>query len=200
MLTCSLNELNSNFGFDTKLIDGVPHWSERGADTWFPFKSGYSLKKYLDFINVYCNMRILANNAVYTAVYNSAGQKTTDHIICLSSIPSQCKYERIYTNSGTTQFESQKINLDLKKYDGVIIVMRFMYDQDSYSTQYNICFKDLSTMAICDAISNREYGSGRNIIATDSGVVVGDGIGLGKQQGNGAMFAIPISIYGFTLK
>lgn len=29
--------LNDNFGYDTKLIDGVPHWSPRGADTWSPF-------------------------------------------------------------------------------------------------------------------------------------------------------------------
>ncbi len=32
-------EINSNIGFDTKLVDGVPNWSPRGADTWSPFRS-----------------------------------------------------------------------------------------------------------------------------------------------------------------
>ena len=31
--------LNDSLGVDIKLIDGAPHWSERGADTWSPFKS-----------------------------------------------------------------------------------------------------------------------------------------------------------------
>lgn len=31
--------INSNIGFDTKLVDGVPNWSPRGADTWSPFRS-----------------------------------------------------------------------------------------------------------------------------------------------------------------
>ena len=32
-------EINSNIGFDTKLVDGVPNWSPRGADTWSPFSN-----------------------------------------------------------------------------------------------------------------------------------------------------------------
>lgn len=31
--------LNDNIGYKTKVIDGVPHWSPRGADTWSPFSS-----------------------------------------------------------------------------------------------------------------------------------------------------------------
>lgn len=38
----AVNELNSSLGIDTKLIDGVPYWSERGADTWNPFSSGFN--------------------------------------------------------------------------------------------------------------------------------------------------------------
>lgn len=34
-----LSEINDNLGYDTKLIDGVPHWSPRGADTWSPFSN-----------------------------------------------------------------------------------------------------------------------------------------------------------------
>lgn len=30
---------NDSLGVDIKLIDGVPNWSERGADTWSPFSS-----------------------------------------------------------------------------------------------------------------------------------------------------------------
>ena len=30
--------LNSSLGVDIKLIDGTPHWSERGADSFVPFK------------------------------------------------------------------------------------------------------------------------------------------------------------------
>ena len=33
------SQINSNIGFDTKLVDGVPNWSPRGADTWSPFSN-----------------------------------------------------------------------------------------------------------------------------------------------------------------
>lgn len=32
-----INTLNDSLGIDIKLINGVPNWSERGADTWSPF-------------------------------------------------------------------------------------------------------------------------------------------------------------------
>lgn len=32
-----VKEINNSLGFDTKLINGVPNWSPRGADTWTPF-------------------------------------------------------------------------------------------------------------------------------------------------------------------
>ena len=35
-----LDNTGSNLDIDIKLIDGVPHWSERGADSWSPFSSG----------------------------------------------------------------------------------------------------------------------------------------------------------------
>lgn len=35
-----VNQLNNSLGVDIKLIDGVPNWSKRGADTWNPFSSG----------------------------------------------------------------------------------------------------------------------------------------------------------------
>ena len=31
--------VSSSLGVDIKLIDGTPHWSERGADSFSPFKS-----------------------------------------------------------------------------------------------------------------------------------------------------------------
>lgn len=36
-------------GVDIKLIDGVPYWSERGADTWNPFKP--TITDYVNWIN-----------------------------------------------------------------------------------------------------------------------------------------------------
>ena len=33
----TVDELNTSLGLDIKLIDGVPHWSERGADSFSPF-------------------------------------------------------------------------------------------------------------------------------------------------------------------
>lgn len=45
----AVNELNSSLGVDIKLIDGVPYWSERGADTWNPFKS--TTTDYVNWIN-----------------------------------------------------------------------------------------------------------------------------------------------------
>lgn len=36
--TQAIVELQNSSEIDIKLIDGVPHWSERGADTWSPFK------------------------------------------------------------------------------------------------------------------------------------------------------------------
>lgn len=39
----AIKELNSNIGFETKVIDGVPNWRERGADTWNPFSSKFEL-------------------------------------------------------------------------------------------------------------------------------------------------------------
>lgn len=45
----AVNELNSSLGVDIKLIDGVPYWSERGADTWNPFKP--TITDYVNWIN-----------------------------------------------------------------------------------------------------------------------------------------------------
>ena len=36
----NVDELSNSLGIDIKIIDGVPHWSERGADSWSPFSSG----------------------------------------------------------------------------------------------------------------------------------------------------------------
>lgn len=41
--------VNSSLGVDIKLIDGVPYWSERGADTWNPFKP--TITDYVNWIN-----------------------------------------------------------------------------------------------------------------------------------------------------
>lgn len=46
LLNSSLGDLETSLGVDIKLIDGVPHWSERGADTFFPFKGEGGLKAY----------------------------------------------------------------------------------------------------------------------------------------------------------
>lgn len=40
----ALKEEAERNGIDTKLIDGVPHWSARGADTWNPFKTKYTIE------------------------------------------------------------------------------------------------------------------------------------------------------------
>ena len=45
----SVSQLNSSLGVDIKLIDGVPCWSERGADTWNPFKP--TITDYVNWIN-----------------------------------------------------------------------------------------------------------------------------------------------------
>ena len=48
-----LDSTGSNLDIDIKLIDGVPHWSERGADSWSPFSNGEGEK--VDVVDVYAN-------------------------------------------------------------------------------------------------------------------------------------------------
>ncbi len=40
VLNDRISNLDGVVGIETALIDGVPNWRERGADTWCPFKSG----------------------------------------------------------------------------------------------------------------------------------------------------------------
>lgn len=44
-----LTALNDNLGYKTKIIDGVPHWSPWGADTWSPFSN--FLRKKLEILS-----------------------------------------------------------------------------------------------------------------------------------------------------
>lgn len=61
--------LNDRLGVDIKLIDGVPNWSPRGADTWSPFKNG-------DFDDTNSLEHIISLKGGKTYNYNDT-QKTT---------------------------------------------------------------------------------------------------------------------------
>lgn len=73
-------QINSNMGFDTKLVDGVPNWSPRGADTWSPFRSGaklIDLGVYNSSTNIDVSVYIDDPNAKYSVICGSTSMPST---------------------------------------------------------------------------------------------------------------------------
>lgn len=78
-------ELITRMGnMDFKLIDGVPNWSPRGADTWSPFKQTVVIKfnLYTDGNNVASYVDLpTANFNQITVTFSAIGNKNTDQIL-----------------------------------------------------------------------------------------------------------------------
>ena len=68
----AVKKLNDRLGIDIKLINGVPNWSQRGADTWSPFKSGGKINLYgMHYGNLYresTKPMIIMLNKEYTKI------------------------------------------------------------------------------------------------------------------------------------
>lgn len=69
----AVKALNNSLGVDIKLINGTPHWSERGADTFTPFSSIYEVMKL-------GNERTIDITNIVGAKY--IGEYTEDDFIC----------------------------------------------------------------------------------------------------------------------
>ncbi len=72
--------INSNIGFDTRLNNGVPEWSARGADTWSPFRSGaklIDLGVYNSSTNIDVSAYIDDPNAKYSVICGSTSMPST---------------------------------------------------------------------------------------------------------------------------
>lgn len=73
-------QINSNIGFDTRLNNGVPEWSARGADTWSPFRSGaklIDLGVYNSSTNIDVSAYIDDPNAKYSVICGSTSMPST---------------------------------------------------------------------------------------------------------------------------
>lgn len=100
-----IDELSESLGVDIKLIDGVPNWSARGADSWSPFRGNF---EYVDaistaFSNTTKNNEIIVPSNVYKVIIictstSTRGVTTTISGDCIISQNTLSTYDRTIAN------------------------------------------------------------------------------------------------------
>lgn len=125
----AVKELNDSLGVDIKLIDGVPHWSARGADSFSPFRGSF---EYVDaisaaFNNTTKNNEIIIPSNVYKVTMicvstSSRGTTTTISGDCIVSQETLSTYERVVTNC--YEYNNDVYELELNGQGGTITISR----------------------------------------------------------------------------